>query len=150
MASTCRAGDSRGHVVIGTAGWAIPKVTAPLVAATGSHLERYASAFNGVEINSSFYRAHAFTTYARWARETPASFRFAVKMPTTITLLAEASGLGVKRCRPSRRLRHEQVLAIIVTDVTTKVDGPAAGCGAEPVAAGGGVALPGAPAPPGT
>ena len=40
---------------------------------------------NGVEINSSFYRPHAFATYARWAASTPDGFRFAVKVPRTIT-----------------------------------------------------------------
>jgi uncharacterized protein YecE (DUF72 family) len=38
-----------------------------------------------VEINSSFYRAHKATTYARWAASVPAEFRFSVKLPKQIS-----------------------------------------------------------------
>jgi uncharacterized protein YecE (DUF72 family) len=38
-----------------------------------------------VEINSSFYRPHRRKTYERWAADTPEGFRFAVKVPRTIT-----------------------------------------------------------------
>ncbi|EGH32463.1 hypothetical protein PSYJA_27274, partial [Pseudomonas syringae pv. japonica str. M301072] len=31
-------------------------------------MQRYASRFNAVEINSSFYRPHRAETYARWAQ----------------------------------------------------------------------------------
>jgi uncharacterized protein YecE (DUF72 family) len=72
-------------IYIGTAGWAIPKQHAGLFPVTGSHLERYAGRFNGVEINSSFYRPHRPATYARWAASVPADFRFAVKVPREIT-----------------------------------------------------------------
>jgi uncharacterized protein YecE (DUF72 family) len=48
-------------------------------------LARYASRFNAVEINSSFYRPHRRTTYERWADTVPAGFRFAVKAPRQIT-----------------------------------------------------------------
>ena len=63
------------------------------------------------EINSSFHRPHAASTYAKWAKATPGSFRFAVKFPRTIThdlklqrvrtavdrFLEETSGLGSRR-----------------------------------------------------
>jgi uncharacterized protein YecE (DUF72 family) len=70
---------------IGTAGWSISKPSASRFPATGSALERYASVFNAVEINSSFYRPHKPETYARWARSVPEDFRFAVKLPKVIT-----------------------------------------------------------------
>jgi len=38
-----------------------------------------------VEVNSSFYRPHQTSTYARWRDSTPPEFRFSVKMPRTIT-----------------------------------------------------------------
>jgi uncharacterized protein YecE (DUF72 family) len=61
-----------------------------------------------VEINSSFYRPHRPSTYAKWAASVPAGFRFAVKVPRAITherrladvdaaldaFLAEATALG--------------------------------------------------------
>ena len=48
-------------------------------------LERYATRFNATEINSSFYRAHQFKTYARWADSVPPDFRFSVKLPKLIS-----------------------------------------------------------------
>jgi uncharacterized protein YecE (DUF72 family) len=64
---------------IGTAGWSFPR-TLEDFPAEGTGLERYAAVFNGVEINSSFYRPHQRKTYERWAASTPAGFRFAVKV----------------------------------------------------------------------
>jgi uncharacterized protein YecE (DUF72 family) len=95
---------------IGTAGWSIPKEHGAAFPIEGSHLERYAAAFNAVEINSSFYRPHRPATYERWAASVPESFRFAVKVPKAITherrlketgdlldrFLSEVSGLGPK------------------------------------------------------
>ncbi len=97
-------------VRIGTAGWSIPKEHAAPFPAAGSHLERYGAVFNAVEINSSFYRPHRRSTYERWAASVPEDFRFAVKVPKSITherrlksaedlldrFLAEVSGLGAK------------------------------------------------------
>ncbi|HUR55701.1 MAG TPA: DUF72 domain-containing protein, partial [Gemmataceae bacterium] len=97
-------------VRVGCAGWALPKEHAARFPPTGSHLARYAARFPMVEINSSFYRPHRPTTYARWAASVPADFRFAVKVPRTIThqrrladpgdlldsFLAEATQLGEK------------------------------------------------------
>ena len=50
-----------------------------------SVLQRYASRFDSVEINSSFYRDHRPQTYERWAAAVHDEFRFAVKMPRRIT-----------------------------------------------------------------
>lgn len=72
-------------VRVATAGWSIPRASAPRCPTDGTHLERYARVFSGVEINSSFYRPHAATTYEKWRHQTPAGFRFAVKMPRAIT-----------------------------------------------------------------
>ncbi|HXG69786.1 MAG TPA: DUF72 domain-containing protein [Gemmatimonadaceae bacterium] len=62
---------------------------------TGAHLERYAGILNCAEINSSFHRPHATKVYEKWASITPPGFRFAVKMPRTITHDAK-----LKRTRP--------------------------------------------------
>ena len=96
---------------IGTAGWSIPSKSAERVPGSGTHLQRYARVFRGAEINTTFYRAHEPATYARWVRSTGPSFRFAVKVPRTIThelklrsarvsldrFLAESAALGRKR-----------------------------------------------------
>lgn len=70
---------------IATAGWSIPRAVAASFDGDGSLLQRYARRFDGVEINTSFYRPHRRETYARWARCTPDGFRFAVKAPRAIT-----------------------------------------------------------------
>lgn len=73
------------RVRIGTAGWAIPRDAAERMPGEGTHLQRYAARLNCAEINSSFHRPHRASTYARWAAAVPDDFRFAVKLPKTIT-----------------------------------------------------------------
>jgi uncharacterized protein YecE (DUF72 family) len=70
---------------IGTAGWSIARKDADAFPADGSALERYSRVFSGVEVNSSFHRAHRPSTWAKWAESVPEQFRFAVKIPKTIT-----------------------------------------------------------------
>lgn len=102
---------SAASIRVGTAGWSIPRAAAPRFGSAGTHLERYARRLDCVEINSSFYRPHAATTYAKWRASTPASFRFSVKIPRAIThelklqrarepfsaFLAQTDGLAEKR-----------------------------------------------------
>ena len=95
-------------VRLGTAGWTIPASCRGTVQSEGSHLERYASVLNAVEINSSFHRPHRQATYEKWASATPCEFRFAVKAPKSVThvpglalaemgrFIEETSGLGEK------------------------------------------------------
>jgi uncharacterized protein YecE (DUF72 family) len=73
------------RIRIGIAGWSNPPVTKADRPSQQSHLAYYAAHFSCVEINSSFYRPHQGVTYARWRDETPAAFRFCVKMPRSIT-----------------------------------------------------------------
>lgn len=70
---------------LGCAGWSLPREHWPAFVEQGTHLQRYASRFNAVEINSSFYRPHLPKTYERWRESVPAGFRFSVKMPKRIT-----------------------------------------------------------------
>ena len=72
-------------VRIGTAGWSIPRAAACRFDSPGTHLQRYSRCLDCAEINSSFYRPHAATTYAKWRDSTPPGFRFAVKIPRAIT-----------------------------------------------------------------
>ena len=101
----------RAAVRVGTAGWAIPADARIEFPASGSLLQRYASVLDCVEINSSFYRPHRRSTYERWAKSVPPSFRFSLKMPKEIThvrrcsdcaaeleqFLDDTSALGEKR-----------------------------------------------------
>jgi len=72
-------------VRLGVAGWNVRREHAHSFPDVGSHLQRYATQFNAVEINSCFYRPHRFATYQRWASTVPTDFRFAVKLPKVIT-----------------------------------------------------------------
>ena len=101
----------RNQVLVGCAGWSIPKDHSGSFPGEGSHLSRYARQLPAVEINSSFYRPHRPSTYARWAGETPDGFAFSVKVPKEIThkrrlvdvdepldrFLDETAALGAKR-----------------------------------------------------
>ncbi|PWC67036.1 hypothetical protein TSH7_02860 [Azospirillum sp. TSH7] len=77
---------------IGTAGWSIPKLSAPAFPVEGTHLERTARVMPMTEVNSSFYRPHKPETWARWAASTPLGFRFAVKLPKAISHEARLVG----------------------------------------------------------
>jgi len=79
-------------VVVGTAGWSIPRAAADSFPVAGTHLERYASQMPGVEINSSFHRPHRRSTYERWAASTPPGFRFSVKVPKGISHVRKLVG----------------------------------------------------------
>ena len=79
---------------IGCTGWSIPSQHAHLFDEADSHLARYATRFDAVEINSSFYRSHSGKTYARWASSVPRGFRFSVKLPKTITHDMRLQGVG--------------------------------------------------------
>jgi uncharacterized protein YecE (DUF72 family) len=81
-------------VRIGCAGWSIPSRDAASFGSGAGHLQRYATRFDVVEINSSFYRPHAAATYARWAAAVPARFRFSAKLPKAITHDARLKGCG--------------------------------------------------------
>ena len=72
-------------IVIGTAGWTVPRQVADQFPDGVSGLARYAGRFTGAEINTTFYRSHKAETYRRWAATVPGHFRFAVKAPKTIT-----------------------------------------------------------------
>ena len=97
---------------LGTAGWTIPKLNAVDCPGEGTHLQRYSQIFPCAEINSSFHRPHRESTWAKWADAVPENFRFAVKVPRTIThegqllattkpllleFLQQSSALGARR-----------------------------------------------------
>ena len=82
-------GDFQGKQVrVGCAGWSVASGR-PEFGTGGSVLERYATRFDTVEINSSFYRPHRRSTYRKWADLTPEGFRFSVKVPKAITHTAK-------------------------------------------------------------
>jgi len=94
-------------VRVGTAGWRLPRELQPELPGPGTHLARYAGHLPATEINASFYRSQRHSLYAKWAAEVPPDFRFAVKMPRSLShhqrlrgtdgldaFLGEVAGLG--------------------------------------------------------
>ena len=111
LAGTVFTGMYSSTPMVGTAGWSIPRAAAFRFEPPGTHLERYSRRLRCAEINSSFHRPHAAAVYAKWRDSTPPDFRFAVKMPRTITheqklkdarelfitFVAQTDGLAEKR-----------------------------------------------------
>lgn len=85
-------GDRREPAYVGCAGWSLPRAEQHRFPPEGTHLHRYATRLPAVEINSSFYRPHRPSTYARWADAVPDGFRFSVKLPRAITHVARLVG----------------------------------------------------------
>jgi uncharacterized protein YecE (DUF72 family) len=95
-------------ILVGCAGWSLPRAVQDAFGPGGSHLARYATRFPAVEINSSFHRPHQRSLYEKWAASVPPGFRFCAKLPKTITherrlvgceeplaqFMAQAGGLG--------------------------------------------------------
>lgn len=132
-----------GTIRTGIAGWSIGAALAAQFPGSGSHLSRYAARLNAAEINSSFHRPHRRATYEKWAASVPPGFRFAVKLPKTITheqrmvdcddLLArfaeESAGLADKRGPvlaqlPPRLAFAGDVTSRFLTAFQTIVGGP--------------------------
>jgi uncharacterized protein YecE (DUF72 family) len=76
------------RILVGTSGFSYPAWRGPFyppdVAPSGM-LRYYAGVFQTVEINHSFYRLPTPALLASWRRETPPTFRFALKAPQRIT-----------------------------------------------------------------
>lgn len=68
---------------IGCAGWGIPLLFR--VEEKIHNLKLYSRYFSCVEINSTFYRNHKMSTFENWASLVPANFRFALKVPRSVS-----------------------------------------------------------------
>ena len=76
------------HLRIGTsaftaAGW--PGTFYPKGLSEREYLSYYATKFDTVEVDSTFYRTPTLTTVQGWYSKTPSGFIFAAKVPQTIT-----------------------------------------------------------------
>lgn len=91
---------------VGCAGWALATSVHRHFPAEGTHLERYARVFSAVEINSSFYRPHLASTYARWRDSVPDAFRFSVKMPRVVTHHLRLKNADAEVARFLASVRH--------------------------------------------
>jgi uncharacterized protein YecE (DUF72 family) len=84
-----RAAQERpGHIRVGTSGWVYPHWRDRFYPATVRVKDRfahYASVFDTVEINGSFYRLPSEAAVAKWAEQAPPGFVFAWKASRFIT-----------------------------------------------------------------
>ncbi|MEO0422173.1 MAG: DUF72 domain-containing protein [Pseudomonadota bacterium] len=75
---------------------------------SGDYLRQYASVFNAVEGNTTFYATPAANTVARWMDQVPEHFRFCFKFPRVVTHDARLRGCEaparafIDRLRPLR------------------------------------------------
>jgi len=100
-------------IIVGTSGWQYRDWRSafyPAELAGRRWLEYYAERFHAVEVNNTFYRLPARSTFAEWRQRTPDDFEFAVKMSRYLThirrlrdpvepvfrFLTAAGGLGAK------------------------------------------------------
>lgn len=82
---------------IGTSGWSHPEWRDgfyPRGLAAGRWLAHYATIFDTVELNASFYRLPPPEQFAKWAAQVPEGFLFSIKAPRRITHL-----LRLRECR---------------------------------------------------
>lgn len=80
--------NDKGAFYSGTSGLVLPvpnKEHYPAEFKEKSRLEYYASLFNSIEINSSFYKIPMPSTVAKWAESVPENFRFTFKLWREIT-----------------------------------------------------------------
>jgi len=103
----------QNQIRIGTSGIVLPvtKSAFPEAFKTGTRLHYYASLFNTLEVNSSFYKIPRFSTFEKWSNEVPDHFTFTVKLWRGIThakkldytlsdlenFMRAANGLGQKK-----------------------------------------------------
>lgn len=74
-------------IYIGTSGIAVPgnKNSFPPQFISHSRLHYYATHFNSVELNSSFYKIPMYSTFVKWAMDVPENFKFTIKLFRDIT-----------------------------------------------------------------
>jgi len=83
-------GEREGRIYLGTSGYAYhhwKKIFYPEDLSSRKWLDYYASRFNAVEINVTFYRDLSEKTITNWYRSVPDEFTFVLKAPRLITHL---------------------------------------------------------------
>ncbi len=82
----------------------------------GDYLRQYASVFNAVEGNTTFYATPSPATVAKWMGQVPADFRFCFKFPRTVThdLRLRDCGFQVREFLDRLRPLREQLGPLMV------------------------------------
>jgi uncharacterized protein YecE (DUF72 family) len=94
--------DGGGVVRVGCSGWNYTHwrdIVYPRGLPVGRWLEHYATLFDTVEINTTFYRLPSTRAVGGWAEHTPPGFAFAVKASRFLTHMKRLTemGQGVRR-----------------------------------------------------
>ncbi|MBS1972549.1 MAG: DUF72 domain-containing protein [Bdellovibrionales bacterium] len=111
------------QIHVGTAHWQMPKQYSHGFLDKGSHLERYASVLNAVEINSSFYKEHQQKTYERWRDSVPADFKFSVKVSHIFTHELELNvSFDLLKESISRILALQSKLGVLLVQLPPHLD----------------------------
>ena len=89
-------------VWIGCSGWNYPhwrQTVYPKGLPTRRWLEYYATLFNTVEVNNTFYRLPARSTVANWVEQSPPGFLFAIKASRFLTHMKHLTDMesGIER-----------------------------------------------------
>lgn len=82
-------------VCVGTSGWSYDHwygVLYPHGLPASQRLDQYIQRYDTVELNSSYYRWPADSTFARWHKRLPEGFRMSVKAPGGLTHLKKLYG----------------------------------------------------------
>lgn len=108
---------SAAEIHVGTSGWSYAEWKASLYAVTPQRrwLERYTEAFAAVEVNATFYRLLAPSTFEGWVRRTPSSFVFTIKGHRALTHHQRLRGAAeaVARCRDNAAPLGEKLAAVV-------------------------------------
>lgn len=105
-------------ILIGTAGWTVPRTVGDAFPDEGSSLQRYGARFACAEINSSFHRSHRPETWARWRESVPPGFRFAAKLSKEITHKAKLAGCEARIGEAIAEMRQlGEALAVVLVQL---------------------------------
>jgi uncharacterized protein YecE (DUF72 family) len=102
-----------GTLRVGTSGWSYDHWKSryyPCDLPTTKRLSFYASEFDTVELNSSFYHLPRETTFEKWREGTPKGFVFAVKGSRYVTHIKKLVGVEdavLNLCRSAAALREK-------------------------------------------
>jgi uncharacterized protein YecE (DUF72 family) len=92
-----RGAGTGARLRVGCSGWSYPhwrERVYPRGLGEARWLQHYATLFDTVEVNATFYRLPATSTVERWVRETPEEFCFAVKGSRYLTHVRRLRDLG--------------------------------------------------------
>jgi len=99
--------SSRPEVHVGCSGWNYAhwrEAVYPKGVPQSRWLEHYATLFDTVEVNSTFYRLAKPEAVARWVEQTPQDFIFAVKASRYLTHIKRLTDLGPGAARFYERI----------------------------------------------